>query len=228
MITPTSNLKRASLREQALAVIREGMVSGELVPGGIYSATALASELGVSASPVREAMLTLVNQGLMEAVRNRGFRVVPLGDADRREIYELRVMLEIPATQKVAGIPSVRDHYDEYVGIAREIVDAARSGDLIAYLDADRRFHLGLLGFLDNERLIAMVDGLRDQTRLFGLKEMSERGDLTASAEEHEPILDAIVAGDADKTGALMYQHFEHIKGDWAVGAPRRATLTAI
>ena len=93
MLTTTATLKQPSLRDQALRVIREGMVSGELEPGGIYSATALATQLGVSASPVREAMLTLVNQGLMEAVRNRGFRVLPLDDEDRREIYEMRCLL---------------------------------------------------------------------------------------------------------------------------------------
>lgn len=216
MLTPTSNLKRASLRDQALAVIREGMVSGQLEPGEIYSATALATELGVSASPVREAMLTLVNQGLMEAVRNRGFRVVPLSDSDRREIFDLRVMLEIPAMEKLAGNPDIAAHYDEYRSIADEIVAAAREGDLIAYLDADRRFHLGLLGFLGNARLVAMVDGLRDHTRLFGLRELYERGDLTLSAEEHLPILDAIAAHDSNTIGLLMYKHFDHIKGDWA------------
>lgn len=216
MIVNTPSLKRASLRDQALAVLREGMVSGQLAPGEIYSATALATELGVSASPVREAMLTLVNQGLMEAVRNRGFRVLPINDSDRREIFELRVLLEVPAMQNIAGNPQIKNRYDEFAKIADEIVDAARAGDLIGYLDADRRFHIGLLAYTENERLVTIVDGLRDHTRLFGLQKLSERGTLTASAEEHKPILDAIVGGDAKSTRDLMLKHLDHIKGDWA------------
>jgi DNA-binding GntR family transcriptional regulator len=215
MLSNTPSLKRASLRDQALAVLREGMVSGELAPGEIYSVTALANQLGVSASPVREAMLTLVNQGLMEPIRNRGFRVLPIDDSDRREIFELRVLLEIPAMQNLAGNEEIKGEYDKYAAVSAEIVTAAREGDLINYLDADRRFHMGLLAHTTNERLLELVDGLRDQTRLFGLKELSDRGTLTASAEEHLPILDAIVAGDAEATRELMLKHLDHIKGDW-------------
>ncbi|GAB7071268.1 GntR family transcriptional regulator [Mycobacterium hodleri] len=216
MLSNTPSLKRASLRDQALAVLREGMVSGELAPGEIYSVTALANQLGVSASPVREAMLTLVNQGLMEPIRNRGFRVLPIDDSDRREIFELRVLLEIPAMQNLAGNEAIKAEYGKYSAIAAEIVDAARDGDLIDYLDADRRFHMGILAHTTNGRLLELVDGLRDQTRLFGLKELSDRGTLTASAEEHLPILDAIVAGDAEATRTLMLGHLDHIKGDWS------------
>lgn len=221
MLTTTASLKQPSLRDQALRVIREGMVSGELAPGEIYSATALANQLGVSASPVREAMLTLVNQGLMEAVRNRGFRVLPLDDNDRREIYEMRTLLEIPATAGLAGRQEIIDDFEKFRVIAEEIVTSARGGDLINYLDADRRFHLGLLEFSNNERLVTAIEGLRDQTRQYGLREMTVKGTLVASAEEHLAILDALVAGDAEKVRELMQQHLRHIIGDWA--EPRAA-----
>lgn len=216
MLTTTTTLRQPSLRDQALRVIREGMVSGELEPGGIYSATALATQLGVSASPVREAMLTLVNQGLMEAVRNRGFRVLPLDDEDRREIYEMRCLLEVPATVALAGRQEIIDEYEKFRALAEEIVTSAVAKDLINYLDADRRFHLGLLKYSNNNRLVTTIDGLRDQTRLYGLKAMSDKGTLVDSAEEHQPILDAIVAGDSDKVRELMQHHLRHICGDWA------------
>lgn len=221
MLSPQSDLTRTSLRDQALAVIREGIVSGDLAPGGIYSATAIAAQLGVSASPVREAMLTLVNQGLMEPVRNRGFRVLPLDSSDRREIYELRVLIEIPAMVSLAGNQDIAARYEEFRAVAQSMVQAGRDGDLVEYLDNDRKFHLELLAYTKNQRLVELVDSLRDQTRLYGLRDLSQSGALTASTEEHLAILDAIVADDPQKVRELMQSHFEHIKGDWAEPAHR-------
>lgn len=110
-------------------------------------------------------------------------------------------------------------HREEYESIADEVVTAARAGKIIDYLDADRRFHLGLLEFSDNQRMVSIIDGLRDHTRLFGLHGLSERGTLVASAEEHLPILTAIIDGDPGRTEELMLRHLDHIRGDWATGA---------
>jgi DNA-binding GntR family transcriptional regulator len=209
-------LHQTNLRDQALAVLKLRLVAGDLAPGKIYSAAALAAELGVSNSPVREAMLTLVNQGLMETVRNRGFRVVPLSDKERRNVYDLRVLLEVPSMARLASMPEVKARKDEFSAIAVEIVTAAQKGDIVGYLDADLRFHLGLLRMLGNEQLVTIVNNLRDQTRQFGLKALSKAGALVKSAEEHQEILDAIMKGDKKLTTALMTKHLAHIRGDWA------------
>jgi DNA-binding GntR family transcriptional regulator len=212
-------LRQTNLRDQALAVLKLRLISGDLAPGEIYSAAALAAELGVSNSPIREAMLTLVNQGLMEAVRNRGFRVVPLSDKERQNIYDLRTMLEIPSMVRLAAHKEVVKRKNEFSAIASEIVACAKAGDIVGYLDADRRFHIGLLGILQNDQLTTIVENLRDQTRQYGLRALSEQGILVKSAKEHQPILDAILAGDKKKIATLMTDHLRHIRGDWA-GAP--------
>ncbi|MEU9454874.1 GntR family transcriptional regulator [Streptomyces sp. NPDC048277] len=197
-------------------ILRQRLVSGDLKPGEIYSAQALAAELGVSGSPVREAMLTLVNQGLMEPVRNRGFLVVSLSEKDRQDILELRVMLEVPAMVRLAGRAEVAAARAEYQAVADLIVSAAETGDVVEYLEQDRVFHLGLIGMLGNPRLTQAVENLRDQTRLFGLQSLIESGTLTASALEHAEILAAMVSGDQAATEALMSRHLEHVRGDWA------------
>ncbi|WP_375426388.1 GntR family transcriptional regulator [uncultured Friedmanniella sp.] len=216
MSSPGERVMRSSLRDQVIAVLRQRLVSGELEPGGIYSAQAVAAELGVSGSPVREAMLTLVQQGRMEPVRNRGFRVVALDDDDLRQISQLRRWLEVPAMRLLAGDPRVVAAHHEYAVIAGHIVDAAHTGNLVEYLEYDREFHLGLLDILGNDRLLEVVENLRDQTRLFGLAALGESGRLVPSAEEHAQILAAMVAGDADLTEQLMIAHLEHVTGDWA------------
>lgn len=210
-------LQQSNLRDQALALLKLRLISGDLAPGEIYSAASVAVELGVSNSPVREAMLTLVNQGLMETVRNRGFRVVPLTEKERSNIYDLRLLVEIPSMARLAANrDKVAARREEFTRIAAEIVSCAKNGDIVGYLESDRRFHLGLLGVLENDRLVAIVENLRDQARQYGLKRLSQRGLLVASAREHQPILDAILAGDQKLTTRLMTAHLRHLVSDWA------------
>ncbi|MTD14156.1 FCD domain-containing protein [Nakamurella sp. YIM 132087] len=209
-------LGRTSLRDQALSVLRQRLVTGELRPGTIYSVTVLANELGVSNSPVREAMLELQNQGLVEAVRNRGFVVVNLSRQEREDVLEVRMMLEVPAMSRLAGRPELLAAYDRYSEIAQEILDSAREGDVLAFLDADRRFHLGLLGLLGNHQLVDVVGLLRDRTRLFGAA-----GDILRSAEEHLDLLRALKRGDAGTTTAVMTAHLHHVLGEWSGDQPQ-------
>ena len=78
---------------------------------------------------------------------------------------------------------------------ALEIVAAARAHDLIGYLEADRRFHLELLGLSGNDRLVETVGDLRKRSRLYGLTRLDERNQLLPSAEEHEELLDVMLTG---------------------------------
>ena len=222
MTAVPGTIRRMSLRDQVLTVLRERLVSGEFAPGEIYSAQAVAAELGVSGSPVREAMLTLVGQGLMEPVRNRGFMVVEMTDKDRADIFEMRLWLEVPAMARLAKEAHRVDPVkDEYRGVAEEIIAAAESGDITGYLEADRRFHLGLLDLLGNARLTAAISDLRDQTRLYGLERLKQKGTLVDSAQEHLEILDSLLASDTKKTKDLMTRHMAHVLGKWAGHSPR-------
>ncbi|WP_406636479.1 GntR family transcriptional regulator [Amycolatopsis sp. WGS_07] len=216
MAEPTAGLLRhASLRDQVLELVRHALVSGEIKPGDIYSASALAARLQVSSSPVREAMLTLVNQGLMEPVRNRGFRVIPMSDQDLDEVYEMRVLLELPGTLKAAARITDAD-LERLRALAKDIEAAAEDGDVVRFLDADRQFHLDLLGCGGNKRLVDSVATLRDQTRLYGLENLAERGVLIDSAREHREILAAIADGDTAGLEELLRTHLRHIRSDWA------------
>ncbi|MGY2873631.1 DNA-binding GntR family transcriptional regulator [Marmoricola sp. URHA0025 HA25] len=203
-----------SLRDQALALLRQRLTAGEVKPDDILSVSALASELGVSTSPVREAMLALVDEGIMESVRNRGYRVVPLTLADRREIHQLRMMLEPLATRLLAEDPTpILPQRDELAAIADVTVESAAEGDLVAHLEADRRFHLGLVGAVGNGRLTDMVMRLRDQTQRSALRSLS-REFLRTTSLEHAQILDAVVAGDEALAEALMVRHVKRLDPD--------------
>jgi DNA-binding GntR family transcriptional regulator len=209
-------LQRTSLREQALALLRAALITGRIADGVVYSAKALAAELGVSNGPIREAMLALVDDGLMAAVPNKGFRTVPLTEADLAEIYEMRLLLEVPAVARLAkrGLPG--DLAARLVGLVNTIEQTASSGDLAGNLAADRDFHLSLLAAGGNGRLVSAVARLRDQTRLHNLRTINADGSLVASAEEHRPLLAAVMRHDEHAAERLMRQHLEHIRQDWS------------
>ena len=104
--------------------------------------------------------------------------------------------------------------------LAQAIVDGALAGDLVAYTEADRAFHLKLLEYAGNRRILALVSDLRAHTRLYGLAAMLERGELEGSAREHHEILDAIEAREPSKAEELMRAHISQVRGAWANPEP--------
>ncbi|GAA1069754.1 GntR family transcriptional regulator [Kitasatospora arboriphila] len=205
------------LRDQVAHALRAALISGELRPGVVYSAPALAADFGVSATPVREAMLDLAREGLVEAVRNKGFRVTELSERDLDEFTEIRALIEVPTVGRVTRT-ATRDQLEALRPEAEAIVAAAREHDLIAYLEADRRFHLGLLGLAGNARLVETVGDLRKRSRLYGLTRLDQRGELVSSAEEHLELLDLMIAGDAEAAEECMSRHLGHVRSLWAAG----------
>ncbi|KOX10275.1 GntR family transcriptional regulator [Nocardiopsis sp. NRRL B-16309] len=203
------------MREQAREALRTQIVLGRIEPGRVESVINMASELGVSVTPVREAVMDLANLGMVEVIRNRGFRVPVLTDHDLDEIFQLRTMLEVPAMAEVVrvldGAPIPR-----FRRLAEQITAAAREGDLAAFLELDRQFHLGLLELLGNRRLVTTVGQLRDQARMRGLQKLADQGELTQSGEEHIALVDAVEAGDGELAGELMRKHLSHSRGIWA------------
>lgn len=204
-----------SLRSQVADALRGALVSGELEPGTLYSAPTLAARFGVSATPVREAMLDLAKEGLVDAVRNKGFRVTVVSDRALDELTEIRELLEVPTVTRLAGRLSA-DDIDELRPMVAGIEQAAEAGDLIRYVEADREFHLRLLALSGNEQLVTVVGELRARARLYGLHRLARQGDLATSAREHSVLLDALDAGDAEAVEKLMRQHLGHVRGIWA------------
>src|SRR3954463_6253791 len=156
---PTLGGRAPSYRERVADALRAALIAGELRPGEVYSAPGLAARFGVSATPVREAMLDLAKEGLVDTVPNKGFRVTAVSEEQLDEYTHIRSLIEIPTT---AGLASTADpvSLEALRPAAREIVQAAVSGDLIAYVEADIRFHLGLLALAGNAHLVEVVGDL--------------------------------------------------------------------
>jgi len=204
-----------SLRAQIARALRAALISGRLAPGVVHSVPALAREFGVSATPTREAMLDLVHEGLVEPVRNKGFRVVEMSQRDLDEIIELRLLIEPAAVAKAVGRISAAE-LAELRDLGDQVRKHAADGDLLGYVEIDRQLHLRLLAASGNQRLVGIVERLRAQTRLFGLKSLADQGVLIHSADEHTAILDAVERGDHEAAARLTAEHVAHARGRWA------------
>ncbi|WKX73790.1 GntR family transcriptional regulator [Streptomyces sp. XD-27] len=206
---------RERLRDQVAHALRAALISGELRPGAVYSAPGLAEDFGVSATPVREAMLDLAREGLVEPVRNKGFRITEVTEGDLDQYTEIRALIEIPMVGRITGTAD-RAALEALRPVAEEIVRAAREHDLIGYLESDRRFHLSLLALSGNDRLVETVGDLRKRSRLYGLTALDERNQLIPSAEEHLELLELMLAGDAEGAQRCMRRHLGHVRSLWA------------
>lgn len=213
-------LDAPNLRQQALAKLRSGIVTGQIEAGRLYPISFFATQLGVSATPVREALLDLANEGLVEVFRNRGFRIVQLTEKDLDEIFQLRLMLEVPAIREISG-KLTPDQIKEHRADAKAIAKCARDRDLSGFLEADRIFHTRLIARTGNGRLCAMVAQLRDLARLYGLPRLVGSKVFMQSAHEHAQLLQAVEAGKAALAVQLITRHLEHTRDIWAEAAAK-------
>jgi DNA-binding GntR family transcriptional regulator len=209
---------RTSLRDEAIKTLQAAIIAGELRPHIVYSAPTLAAQLRMSATPVREAILDLVKEGLVETVRNKGFRVVELAAEELDELTELRLLIEVPSVRALARRGVQPEEYRKLKSLAAQIERAAVRGDMVAHNKADLEFHTALLGLLGNKTLVSTVQSLRVRSRLYGMSRLADSGQLLPTSHEHTQLLDLIRNRDAAGAARLMRQHIGHVRGSWATG----------
>jgi DNA-binding GntR family transcriptional regulator len=182
---------RLPLRAQVRLAILGLLEEGALPPDRVRD-TALAERLGVSRTPVREALLELVRGGVLLNAHGRGFRVAPL---DPGEIREQGQMLGTLAALALRIAPSPTEAGLEGLEAAAAAIDAAR-GDLRAILDRNEAWHEALLADCPNRRLRARVAELRGSTRRYVLAYLRGAGRVALATGGHRRIVAALRTGD--------------------------------
>lgn len=197
-----------SLADDVAVAVRDAIAAGELAEGTTYSVYQLAELLGVSRSPVREALLRLAEAGLVDIARNRGFRVVLPTAHDVEEIFEIRLALEPAACRRAAD--------DAADGARRELADllevmraAAERDDPAAFWPADRALHDALLRAAGNTRAATIVEQLRATTALLGPPTTATGRSLDEIHAEHAAIVEAVLGGDGEGAEHHMRRHLE-------------------
>jgi DNA-binding GntR family transcriptional regulator len=198
--------ERATLAGRAQSGLRAAIVDGRLTAGERYSVGALAERLGVSRTPVREALLVLERQGLVRFERNKGVRVLETSADDLEEVFALRLLLEVPATRRACERLAAPD-LDALDAELDAMATAAQDDAEEPFMAHDQRFHEIVLDAAGNRRLVALVDGLRDHVRLRGASTVGRSRDLREIHAEHVRIRDALRAGDAAGAAAAMRAH---------------------
>ncbi|MEH3032738.1 MAG: GntR family transcriptional regulator [Aeromicrobium erythreum] len=197
---------RRSATDDAFARLREDVLTGRLAPGSRHSVYRLADELGVSRTPVREAVLRLADLGLVTIERNRGVRVRGVRAEDVRDVFELRLLLEVPAAAGAAR--RVDDALAAGLrGALAAMRDAADRDDAATFTEHDRRLHALLGESLGNTRLSREVDRLRDSIQVRGVSTIDRTRSMRDVADEHAPIVEAVAAGDGEAAATAMRAH---------------------
>jgi DNA-binding GntR family transcriptional regulator len=193
---------------RGVAALRRRIVAGEIKPGRPLREVALAAELGVSRNTLREILLMLASEGLVQHVPHHGARVVRLGVRDARDIYLVRQVIESAAVERAASRPL---EAAEYLSAAVERLEqSAAAHDLDRLVEADLGFHRSLASVLESDRLERLFHTIETQLRLaFSIVAFADREyeQPEPLVEEHRQLQELITGGDVDRAKRALHEH---------------------
>lgn len=194
---------RQHLRDDVHATLSHWIVAGRLTPGRAVGEEALAAELGISRTPLREALIALERDGLVDAIHSRGFVVKPHSAGEVHELYPMlwgleATAVELQASHKAWDLPELRR-----LGAKFTAGSSPRTR-----LRLDTAWHTALIAPCGNARLIAFADRIRLGVRRYELAYMASLGNRTISSREHASIVQALSEHDVPSATALLKQHW--------------------
>lgn len=197
-----------SLTESVASQLREGISSGRLKPGERLVEADLASRMGISRAPVREALRQLEFEGLVEGRPRRGYVVRQLSTAEMLELYDLRVLLE-PVLAHAAATRASEEDLAVLGAILDRMRRAAHQGHWAEVINVDREFH-AQIGRLAQRPLTSQIfDHLNEQMRRFTALMATSYTDIAEIVQEHDALLAALSSGDPNRAADEMRLHLE-------------------
>ncbi|MBK0867288.1 MAG: GntR family transcriptional regulator [Saccharopolyspora sp.] len=195
-------------RQLAYEHLKDAVLSDPAMQGRFVNEQALADDIGVSRTPIREALLLLAAEELVQLVPKRGAYIAPVGGREIRELFELRGMIEQYSARRALELGTVplaamRTELDEQRAIPAD-------ADTRRFIDLDHRFHTALVHAVGNDMLNKSYDGLRARQVRAGIVALfSAANRRNAVLDEHDAILKALTAGDAAAADAAISAHLE-------------------
>ena len=203
----------ATLRaELVVDAIERSILRGEIEAGQRLAERELAEQLGVSKTPVREALKELVRRGLVVSAPYRGAHVRAVDPEQARSIYSVRLLLEPEAVRLATP-----EHDDETLAACHaalaDAAAAAEHGEIADISLANRRFHRSLYLPCANDLLVEFLDAIQDRVAMISVSAWRRDATWSGEAEEHAAILAAVEARDEEQASALLGTHIERFLG---------------
>jgi DNA-binding GntR family transcriptional regulator len=199
------------LRDRAFATLKQRILEGEILPGTVLSEARVAVDLGISRTPVREALARLTHEGLAQRFNGRGVIVLELSAKELIDVIELQACLEQFAIARLLeGAPrSNVEDVARLVELQREALDA---GDRRRFLEHDRRMHLRIVERAGNDKLAQVMRNVSDLLTYAGHRALSDDARMRATLGEHETLLRALDAGNLGDALAASRAHIQGAK----------------
>ncbi|MCF8076678.1 MAG: GntR family transcriptional regulator [Desulfotignum sp.] len=201
--------KSEPLAKTALKVLRRSILTNELKTDVVYNEKSLASDLGISRTPVREALLELSSKRLVKFLPQKGVVINTFSDKEIEDVFEIRTALEVFAIKKACLVCGPED-----IACITRLMDeqkaAAKARDAVTFMEADRAFHIFFIQLTDNEYLTEMMQDIRDIMHLMGFKALSRENRLQEVIQEHEAVLTAVKNRNAAEAAARMETHLTY------------------
>ena len=206
-IIPISRAK--SLKEQAFDKLKELIITGALEPGELQNEKRLAEALGVSRTPVREALLELSREGMVVFVPGKGVEVCKLTTRQVREVFEIRRIIEGYVIKKITTRLTEGDlkKIDRNISNLEKML---RRTDRLAFIEYDKQFHLYLASKIGNQQIESILDNLRDQMHLMGIRAVEDDSRMKQVIEEHRAIFTGLKERNPLKAFNAMISHLEN------------------
>lgn len=189
---------KESRTEAVYREIKRRILENEYSPGHHALELGLANEFGVSRTPLREALVRLENEGLVEIIPRHGMRVLPMSAEDMLEIYQIMTSLETLAVGIIAERGLREADLKALEAATDDMAKALDTDDLDAWAEADDRFHQIMLDLTKNRRLVNTVNGFWDQTHRAQRLTLRLREKPLRSTTNHRRLIEALRKGDAD------------------------------
>ncbi len=213
-MTATKYYVLPSLVDDAYAQIRRRILDNEWPPGHRALELDVAMALGMSRTPVREALMRLQGEGLVEVIPRHGMRVLPVSASDMREIYEILTALECMAAELLARRQPSEIELEPLVAATKAMDKALKAADLDAWAAADERFHTHLVNLAGNRQLQATVSNYWDRAHRARLFTLRLRPKPVNSTKEHMQMVERLHAGDPAGAAAVTRAHRERANSE--------------
>ena len=197
------------LRDVVFSTLRQAINTGEFAPGERLMEISLANRLGVSRTPVREAIRKLELEGLVIMIPRKGAQVARITEKNLRDVIEIRTVLEefaaVLACERIdqSGLHDLRQAHEDFIR-------SVENGDILDIVDKDETFHDTIFRATNNDRLISIINNLREQFYRYRMEYLKEPGTHKLLLKEHEAIYSALKKHDKAEAGSAIRIHIEN------------------